>query len=116
MEELFVIIKYKRDPICWREECITEDRTITKPSLTATRSSRHQVINTFLPFIPSPFLPAVRYIGGKLTIQYLKRKAGKTMAGIPKLRSPALSRLTVTKRTVARAYGGKLSHTEVRDR
>ncbi|CDW83538.1 60s ribosomal protein l34 [Stylonychia lemnae] len=58
----------------------------------------------------------VKTPGGKLTIHYLKRSAGKTVAGIPKLRSPALSRLTVTKRTVSRAYGGKLTHAEVRDK
>ena len=55
-------------------------------------------------------------LGGKLTIQYLKRKAGASVSGVPKLRSPALSRLTRTKRTVARAYGGKLTHSEVRDK
>ena len=55
-------------------------------------------------------------IGGKLTIQYLKRSAGKSLAGIPRLRSPALRRLTASKRTVARPYGGKLTHTEVRDK
>ncbi len=46
----------------------------------------------------------------------MKRKASSSAAGVPKLRSPALRRLTVTKRTVARAYGGKLSHSEVRDK
>ena len=55
-------------------------------------------------------------IGGKLTIQYLKRKAGKSVAGVPRLRNPAMRKLTVTQRTVARPYGGKLTHSEVRDK
>ena len=56
------------------------------------------------------------YVGGRLTIQYLKRRAGRSIAGVPRLRSPALRQLTVTKRTVARPYGGKLTHSEVRDK
>ena len=46
----------------------------------------------------------------------MKRKAGSSLSGVPRLRSPALSRLTRTQRTVARPYGGKLTHSEVRDK
>ncbi len=46
----------------------------------------------------------------------MKRKAGSSLAGLPKLRSPAFSRLTTTQKSVARPYGGKLTHDEVRDR
>ena len=56
------------------------------------------------------------YVGGRLTIQYLKRKAGKSLPGVPRLRSPGIRQLTVTKRSVARPYGGKLTHSEVRDK
>ena len=63
-----------------------------------------------------PLILTLSSIGGKLTIQYLKRSAGASLAGIPRLRSPALSRLTHTQRTVARPYGGKLTHSEVRDK
>ena len=75
------------------------------PSRTSTRVLR-----------PPVRVPRFDSLGGKLTIQYLKRRASAGPAGVPRLRSPALARLTATKRTVARAYGGKLTHTEVRDR
>ena len=93
-------------PICWIEEFITDARTTTEQNQTRLRSSRPQVIAALLMLI----------LGGKLTVQYLKRSAGRTVAGIPKLRSPALSRLTVTKRTISRPYGAKLTHEEVRNK
>ena len=93
--------------ICWKEECTTDAKTTTEPSQTSTKSWR-----LLVSLVAADPLP----LGGKLTIHYLKRAAGKTMPGIPKLRSPALRRLTVTKRRVARAYGGKLSHADVKDK
>ena len=100
--------------ICWKEEFITDARTTTEPVQTSTRSSRPQV--SLLHNAHRTVNLNCYFLGGKLTIHYLKRSAGKTVAGIPKLRSPALARLTVTKRRVARAYGGKLTHAEVRDK
>ncbi|TNV76052.1 hypothetical protein FGO68_gene15981 [Halteria grandinella] len=67
----------------------------------ATKSNKYKIVKT---------------PGGKLTIQYLKRSAAKSLAGIPRLRNSGMRKLTVTKRTVSRAYGGKLTHTEVRDK
>ena len=38
------------------------------------------------------------------------------MAGLPRLSTPAFRRISATKRTVARPYGGVLDHSEVKDR
>ena len=131
-ENIELLFNIKEIQICWREECTTDARITTPPSQTSTRSSRPPVSDvSFLlqdvgDLLPSFLLRALsisqlqcliaRCIGGRLTIQYLKRSAGASLAGIPRLRSPALSRLTRTQRTVARPYGGKLTHSEVRDK
>ena len=117
-ENIELLFNIKEIQICWREEFTTDARITTPPSQTSTRSLRPQVSIWRLP-LSARFFARVAYqrdLGGKLTIQYLKRKAGSSLSGVPRLRSPALSRLTRTQRTVARPYGGKLTHSEVRDK
>ena len=59
----------------------------------------------------------VRTPGGKLAIQYIKKKTqGSKMAGVKAARPATLSRMGRTARTVSRPYGGKLTFQEVRDR
>ena len=55
--------------------------------------------------------------GGKLSIQYIKKKTnGTKMQGVKVARPADFRRMRSTARTVARAYGGVLSAGEVRDR
>ncbi len=55
--------------------------------------------------------------GGKLTVQYVTKKTNGTgKAGVTKARPGAFKRLSYSKRTVSRPYGGVLTHSEVRDR
>jgi large subunit ribosomal protein L34e len=59
----------------------------------------------------------VKTPGGKLAIQYVEKKTksiGKH--GIKNGRPASLRRLSYSARTVARPYGGVLSHQEVKDR
>ena len=59
----------------------------------------------------------VKTPGGKLAIQYIEKKTkGIAKHGIKRVRPAAFSRLSVNNRTVARPYGGVLTHQEVRDR
>ena len=60
----------------------------------------------------------VKTPGGKLTVQYIKKKTkGKEgMRGLKVARPATLSRMSVRTRTVSRPYGGNLTHMEVRDR
>lgn len=59
----------------------------------------------------------VKTPGGKLNIQYIKKKTnGKNMRGLKAKRPSIMSRLSVRARTVSRPYGGNLTHQEVRDR
>ena len=59
----------------------------------------------------------VKTPGGKLAIQYIKKKTnGRAMNGIKVARPAALKRGSVRGRTVSRPYGGALTHTEVRDK
>ena len=55
--------------------------------------------------------------GGKLAIQYIKKKTnGTKMAGVKVMRPANFKRTSRTARTVSRPYGGVLTHQEVRDR
>ncbi len=55
--------------------------------------------------------------GGKLAIQYITKKTkGTGFAGVSVRRPGAFSRLSYSKRTVSRPYGGVLTHQQVRDR
>ena len=59
----------------------------------------------------------VKTPGGKLAIQYIKKKTnGRAMRGIKVARPSQLKRMSVRARTISRPYGGNLTHTEVRDR
>ena len=59
----------------------------------------------------------VKTPGGKLAIQYIKKKTnGRAMNGIKVARPAILKRQSVRGRTVSRPYGGALTHTEVRDK
>ena len=58
----------------------------------------------------------VKTPGGKLAIQYIKKKTVSKMRGIKAGRPAILRRMSVRARTVSRPYGGKLTHAEVRDR
>ena len=55
--------------------------------------------------------------GGKLAIQYITKKThGNGKQGLAVKRPAALRRLSYSARTVSRAYGGVLTHVEVRER
>ena len=55
--------------------------------------------------------------GGKLAIQYIKKNThGTGMAGVKVRRPAALRGLKRHRKSVSRAYGGQLTHQEVRDR
>ena len=55
--------------------------------------------------------------GGKLGIKMLKKKSkGNKMSGIKIARPADFRRMRASARTVTRAYGGVLSHDQVRDR
>ena len=55
--------------------------------------------------------------GGKLAIQYIEKKTkGIAKHGIKRMRPAAFRRLSYSNRTVARPYGGVLTHQEVKDR
>ena len=67
-----------------------------------TRSNRYRIVKT---------------PGGKLAIHYIEKKTkGIGKHGIKRTRPAAFSRLSVNDRTVARPYGGVLTHMEVRER
>jgi len=55
--------------------------------------------------------------GGKLAIQYIKKKTnGTKMQGVKVMRPANFKRASRTSRTVSRPYGGVLSHRDVRER
>merc|ERR1719326_108412 len=55
--------------------------------------------------------------GGRLGVQYLKKRSkGNKLSGIKVARPADLRRMRATARTVARPYGGVLTHSAVRDR
>ena len=55
--------------------------------------------------------------GGKLAIQYIKKKTnGTAMRGVKVGRPADLRRMSRTARSVSRPYGGVLTHQEVRER
>ena len=60
---------------------------------------------------------AVKTPGGKLAIQYIKKKtSGTGMQGVKVARPPTFRRLSRHRRSVSRAYGGVCTAQEVRDR
>ena len=59
----------------------------------------------------------VKTPGGKLAIQYIRKKtSGTKMQGVKVDRPARFSRLHRNNKTVSRPYGGVLSHREVRER
>lgn len=66
----------------------------------------------------------VKTPGGRLAVQYIKKKASKPkcgdtgalLSGVPALRPREYSRISKSKKSVSRAYGGCLSAGAVRDR
>ena len=59
----------------------------------------------------------VKTPGGKLAIRYIVKKTkGTGLHGIAVRRPAAFSRVRSSKRSVSRAYGGKLTGAEVRER
>ena len=55
--------------------------------------------------------------GGKLTVQYIKKKTNGTgFRGVKVARPAQFRRMSVRSRTVSRPYGGNLTHAEVKDR
>lgn len=59
----------------------------------------------------------LRTPGGKLAIQYLKKHTkGTKMQGVKVARPHALKKMSYCNRTVSRAYGGLLTHAQVRER
>jgi ribosomal protein L34E len=51
-----------------------------------------------------------------LAIQYIKKRGGIRKPGLSSLRPAEFGRLTSSKRTVSRPYGGVLGHDEVKER
>ena len=59
----------------------------------------------------------VKTPGGKLAIQYIKKKThGTGHQGVKAISPAAFGRLSRNHKTVSRPYGGVLSHSEVRER
>ena len=66
----------------------------------------------------------VKLPGGRITIQYIKRKpkqahcavTKKPLQGVPRLIPAQLRRLSKSQRTVSRPYGGVLSHTALKEK
>ena len=59
----------------------------------------------------------VKTPGGKLAIQYIKKKTnGTKMQGVKVRRPAAFRRLNRASRSVSRPYGGNLTHQQVRER
>ena len=59
----------------------------------------------------------VKTPGGKLAIQYIKKKMTlNRMPGIKVARPSTLARMSRHSRSVSRPYGGVLTHREVRER
>ena len=59
----------------------------------------------------------VKTPGGKLAIQYIKKKtSGTKMQGVKVARPASLKRVGRAHRSVSRPYGGVLTHQEVRER
>ena len=59
----------------------------------------------------------VKTPGGKLAIQYIKKKtSGTGMQGVKVARPTQMRKMTRVSRTVSRPYGGVLTHQEVRER
>ena len=59
----------------------------------------------------------VKTPGGKLAIQYIKKKtSGSGMQGVKAKRPTQMSRLSRTNRVVSRPYGANLTAREVRER
>ena len=59
----------------------------------------------------------IRTPGGKLGIQYLKKRSkGNKLAGVKIARPADFRRMRASSRTVSRPYGGVLDHAAVRDR
>ena len=59
----------------------------------------------------------VKTPGGKLAIQYIKKKtSGTAMQGVKAARPSIFRRMHRFNRTVSRPYGGVLTHQEVRER
>merc|ERR1712127_1022344 len=59
----------------------------------------------------------VKTPGGKLAIQYIKKKtSGTGMQGVKVGRPTDFKRMSRCNRSVSRPYGGKLTHQEVRER
>ena len=98
---------YIRDLICWKGEFNIDASVHTELSQTGSELSRPPVSFLFSLIILA---------GGKLTIQYIKKRTRPSKQGIPRIRPGAFSRITSAKRTVARPYGGTYTHEEVKDR
>lgn len=59
----------------------------------------------------------LRSPGGKLVIQYIKKKTqGTKMQGVKVVRPAAMRGLKRHRKSVSRIYGGVLTHSEVRER
>ena len=59
----------------------------------------------------------VKTPGGKLAIRYITKKTkGSGLHGVSVRRPAAFSRVRSSKRSVSRAYGGKLTANEVREK
>ena len=90
-------------------ELHTEERVLIEPEETTSDQSKPQVSISFV--------STSRFLGGKLVMHLIKKKAKVTgMQGISAGRPHDLKRMSVCKKTVARAYGGNLTGTEVKDR
>ena len=103
-----------------KEELHTEEVAHTEPEATTSDASKPQVgshsrLLQFLVLI-TPFI-IVFHVGGKIVLHYIKKHTkGTGMQGVKVARPNDFRRMTSSKRTVSRAYGGILTGTEVKDR
>jgi len=99
-------------------ELLIEDKIVTELLPINIKSLRPLVSD-----LQEALLANLLLLGSRLLVQYTGKKCqgprsetGAKIAGVPALRSHALSRLNRRARTVNRAYGGSKTHTEVRNR
>ena len=88
--------------------------TYRRKSSYRTRGNNFRPVKT-----PGKYLifPLIRFLGGKLVMHLIKKKAKVSgMQGISAGRPHEMKRMSVCHKTVARAYGGNLTGTEVKDR
>ena len=102
-----------------KEELHTEEAAHTEPEATTSELLKLQVsvIFNYLDSLVIWLVLTVFVAGGRLRLHLIKKHTkGTGMQGVKVARPGAFKRLTSSKRTVTRAYGGVLNGSEVRER